>query len=213
MGTAAVGPALVSWIRAPAFNAALRTITEGAEARRYGIELDAYRAAEAKKILDEVIHGSVFETHSPVESYTMLYLNPPYSHEIGEGKNQRLEQVFLEHTFRWLKPGGVLVLIVPFDRVNDCRGVLTPQFRDKTIPPAAAGVAFLAQLPQIAWAILAIVLINGAFNFWQEYRASQLVAALRKEIPRAARVLRDGMQHRVPAREIVPGDVPGAPRW
>ena len=106
--------------------AALRTITDGAEARRYGIELDAYRAAEAKKILDEVIHGSVFETHSPVESYTMLYLNPPYAHEIGEGKNQRLEQVFLEHTFRWLKPGGVLVLIVPFDRVNDCRGVLTP---------------------------------------------------------------------------------------
>jgi tRNA1(Val) A37 N6-methylase TrmN6 len=123
--------------------AALRTITDGAEARRYGIELDAYRAAEAKKILDEVIHGSVFETHSPVESYTMLYLNPPYDHEIGEGKNQRLEQVFLEHTFRWLKPGGVLVMIVPFDRVNDCRGVLTPQFRDKTIyrlnePEAAA---------------------------------------------------------------------------
>jgi hypothetical protein len=41
--------------------AALRTITDGAEARRYGIELDTYRAAEAKKILDEVIHGSVFE--------------------------------------------------------------------------------------------------------------------------------------------------------
>ncbi len=59
--------------------AALRTITDGAEARRYGIELDAYRAAEARKILDEVIHGSVFETHSPVESYTMLYLNPPLS--------------------------------------------------------------------------------------------------------------------------------------
>jgi magnesium-transporting ATPase (P-type) len=72
---------------------------------------------------------------------------------------------------------------------------------------AAAGVAFLAQLPQIAGAILAIIVINGAFSFWQEYRASQLVAALRKEIPRAARVLRDGIQHRIPAREIVPGDV------
>ena len=59
----------------------------------------------------------MFETHSPVESYSMLSLNPPYDHEIGEGKNQRLEQVFLEHTFRWLKPGGVLGMIVPFDRV------------------------------------------------------------------------------------------------
>jgi len=72
---------------------------------------------------------------------------------------------------------------------------------------AAAGVAFLAQLPQIAWAILVIVLINAAFSFWQEYRASQVVAALKTQIPRAARVLRDGAEHRIPAREIVPGDV------
>ena len=53
---------------------ALRAITDGAEARRYGSELDAYRAAEAKQVLDEVIQGSVFETHSPVESYSLLYL-------------------------------------------------------------------------------------------------------------------------------------------
>jgi hypothetical protein len=80
----------------------------------------------------EVIQGSVFETHTPVDSYSMLYLNVPYDHEIGEGKNQRLERIFLEHTFRGLKPGGVLVMVVPFDRVNDCKGV-TPHFRDKAI--------------------------------------------------------------------------------
>lgn len=72
---------------------------------------------------------------------------------------------------------------------------------------AAAVVAFLARLPQIGWAIVAIILINGGFSYWQEYRASQLVAALRKSIPRAARVLRDGAEHRIPAREIVPGDL------
>src|SRR5262249_25103046 len=113
--------------------AALRTLTDGAESRRYGIELDAFRAAEARHLLDEVIHGSVFESHASVESYSMLYLNCPYDREIGEGKNQRLEQVFLEHTFRWLKPGGVLVMVVPFDRVTNCKGVLTPHFRDKAI--------------------------------------------------------------------------------
>jgi hypothetical protein len=112
--------------------AALRAITES-NARRYGIELDAYRAAEAKRMLDEVIHGSAFETHSPVESYSLLYLNCPYDQEIGEGKNQRLERLFLEHTFRWVKPGGVLVMVVPSDRVADCKGVLTPHFRDKAI--------------------------------------------------------------------------------
>jgi hypothetical protein len=34
--------------------AALRTITDGAEARRYAIELDACRAAEAEQMLDAV---------------------------------------------------------------------------------------------------------------------------------------------------------------
>ncbi|MEO8456481.1 MAG: cation-transporting P-type ATPase [Chloroflexota bacterium] len=72
---------------------------------------------------------------------------------------------------------------------------------------AAVGVAFLAQLQEIAWAIVAILIINGAFSFWQEYRASQVVAALGRQIPRAARVLRDATEHRIPARELVPGDV------
>ncbi len=112
---------------------ALRMITEGTATRLYGIELDAYRAAEARKVLQEVIQGSAFETHAAVESYSMLLLNPPYQHEIGEGRNERMELVFLEYTYRWLKPGGVLVLVVPFDRVSDCRGVLTPHFRDKAI--------------------------------------------------------------------------------
>jgi magnesium-transporting ATPase (P-type) len=72
---------------------------------------------------------------------------------------------------------------------------------------AAAGVAFLAQLPQIAWAIVVIVLVNGAFGFWQEFRASRVVAALNRRIPRAARVLRDGAEHRIPAVDVVPGDI------
>lgn len=59
--------------------AALRQITGETPARRYGIELDSYRAAEAHRLLDEVIQGSVFDTHCPVEAYSLLYLNPPLS--------------------------------------------------------------------------------------------------------------------------------------
>jgi 16S rRNA G966 N2-methylase RsmD len=99
----------------------------------YGIELDAYRAAEASQMLDEVIQGSAFDTHAPVESFSLIYLNPPYDFEIGDGKNQRMERLFLEHVARWLKPGGVLVFVIPFDRVYDCRGILTTQFRDKAL--------------------------------------------------------------------------------
>lgn len=113
--------------------AALRTLSDGALARRYGIELDAYRAEESRKILDEVIQGSAFDTHSSVESFSLLYLNPPYDFEIGEGKNQRMERLFLEHVARWVRPSGVLVMVLPPDRVYDCRTVLTPQFKDKAI--------------------------------------------------------------------------------
>ena len=113
--------------------AALHKLTDGAAVRRYGVELDAYRAEEARKILDEVIQGSAFDTHAPVNSFSLVYLNPPYDFEMGEGKNQRMERLFLEHIARWVRPGGVLVMVIPYDRVYDCRTVLTPQFKDKSI--------------------------------------------------------------------------------
>ena len=109
--------------------AALCALSDGASARRYGIELDAYRAEEARKVLDDVIQGSAFDTHAPVESFSLLYLNPPYDFEIGEGRNQRMERLFLEHVGRWVRPGGVLVMVTPHDRVYDCRAVLTLQFK------------------------------------------------------------------------------------
>ncbi|MBI2912748.1 MAG: cation-transporting P-type ATPase [Chloroflexi bacterium] len=72
---------------------------------------------------------------------------------------------------------------------------------------AAAALAFLAGLPQLGWAILAIILINAGFSFWQEYRAGQLVEALRQRIPLAARVRRDGIEQRIRAADLVAGDV------
>ena len=112
---------------------ALCALSDGAAVMRYGVELDAYRAEEARKVLDEVIQGSAFDTHAPVESFSLLYLNPPYDFEIGEGKNQRMERLFLEHLVRWVRSGGVLTMVAPYDRVYDCRTVLTLQFKDKAI--------------------------------------------------------------------------------
>lgn len=123
--------------------AALRQIAGSEHAACFGIELDAHRAADARLALHEAVHGSLFETHCPIESFSLLHLNPPYDFEIGEGKNQRLERAFLDHTYRWLKPGGVLILIVPQERVWDCRTVLSTHFKEKAIyrltAPEAAG--------------------------------------------------------------------------
>lgn len=45
-------------------------------------------------------------------------------------------------------------------------------------------VAFLAGLPQIGVAVLAVNLVNGAFGFWQEHKAEKAAEALRRILPR-----------------------------
>jgi len=113
--------------------AALVAITADSCSKLYGVELDSHRALEARTTVGEVIQGDAFETKAPVESFSLLYLNPPYDFEVGEGKNQRMEKLFLEQFFRLLKTGGALVLVIPFDRIYECRNILSPHFKDKAI--------------------------------------------------------------------------------
>jgi tRNA1(Val) A37 N6-methylase TrmN6 len=112
---------------------ALAEITAGSKGVCYGIELDAFRAEEAAKALHHVIQGSCFDVHCPVESYSLAYVNPPYDYTGSERRGERAEGVFLEHTFRWLKPGGVLALVIPSPRLGTCADVLAVQFRDKAV--------------------------------------------------------------------------------
>lgn len=109
---------------------AFAEITSGASVLRYGIELDTGRAREAGTKGISVIHGNCFDVQSPVESFSLIYLNPPYDFEISEEKSQRMEKLFLEHVYRWLKPGGVLVVVVPGKRIADCTVLLSRHFRD-----------------------------------------------------------------------------------
>ena len=110
--------------------AALQQITKGGNCRLYGIELDAARAATAAAAGVTTIHGSTFDTHSTVERFSLLYLNPPYDSEIGTLSNRRMEELFLDHTFRWLRIGGVLVFVIPFERFSTCVDVLSAHFTD-----------------------------------------------------------------------------------
>jgi len=68
-------------------------------------------------------------------------------------------------------------------------------------------VGFIAQMPQLGVAIWMVNLINGAFSFWQEYKAEKATQALRGLLSPYARVLRDGEERRILAEELVPGDV------
>jgi hypothetical protein len=108
--------------------AALHLVTSNATVRRYGIELDAERARLAGVSGIDTIQGNTFDAIAKPESFSLLYLNPPYDSEIGPIANRRMEAVFLEHTYRWLVMDGVLVLVIPYERLHDCAGILSSHF-------------------------------------------------------------------------------------
>lgn len=56
-------------------------------------------------------------------------------------------------------------------------------------------------------AILLVILINGLFSFWQEYRAECAIDALQRLLPRRVKVLRDANMHELDADQLVPGDI------
>ncbi|MFJ9012157.1 hypothetical protein [Streptomyces canus] len=56
-------------------------------------------------------------------------------------------------------------------------------------------------------AILAVVVLNAAIGFAQEYSAERTAQALEAMVPHACRVLRGSERLEVPARDLVPGDV------
>lgn len=72
---------------------------------------------------------------------------------------------------------------------------------------AAGLVALIAQIPELAIAIWMVNIINGAFSFWQEFRAGKATEALKKMLPAHVRVLREGKEQQLLAEDLVPGDV------
>ncbi|WP_409329844.1 cation-translocating P-type ATPase [Trujillonella humicola] len=72
---------------------------------------------------------------------------------------------------------------------------------------AAAGLALVGGLPQLAVAVVVVVVLNGVFAFVQEYRADRAAQALRDLVPHRVTVVRDGRRQEVDAVDLVVGDV------
>lgn len=73
---------------------------------------------------------------------------------------------------------------------------------------AAAALASLSLgQPTDAVIVSAVVLLGVLASGWQEHRADRAVEELRALAVPRARVLRDGAERTVPARDVVPGDV------
>jgi len=72
---------------------------------------------------------------------------------------------------------------------------------------AAAVISALLGDTIDALAIFAIILLNGAIGFFQEYRAENAVAELKRMTAPRARVIRDGSASTMEVSSLVPGDL------
>src|SRR5262249_44225896 len=83
------------------------------------------------------------------------------------------------------------------------------QFRDVVVWVllVATAVSMLMGEREDALVIILIVILNAVLGVVQERKAEKSLAALQRMAAPAARVVRDGEEREVPAREVVPGDL------
>ena len=79
---------------------------------------------------------------------------------------------------------------------------------------AGAALAFVAErfdpgqgMASLGVAIVGVIVINGIFSFWQEYKAERAVAALRQLLPQKVKAQRGGETVEILASDLVPGDI------
>jgi magnesium-transporting ATPase (P-type) len=72
---------------------------------------------------------------------------------------------------------------------------------------AAGALALVGGLPQLGAAIFVVILLNGVFAFVQQQRAEHATERLRDLLPRLVSVIRDGRPMRIPAADLVTGDL------
>ena len=93
-------------------------LAKGLNCQSWGAELSPSRAALALEKMDRLFNTPWGSCHLTGESITLLFLNPPYSHD-RLGDQKRLELEFLKSSTPKVVRGGVLIYIVPHQLLRD----------------------------------------------------------------------------------------------
>ena len=105
----------------------------------------------------------------------------------------------IEHGPNTIKAKGKKPLIIIF----------LEEFKDLMVMIliVAAGLAFIAGEVTDASVIFFIVVLNAFIGFMQKYKAEKAIEALRKLVAPQSRVIRDGVEKLIDAKNLVPGDI------
>jgi sodium/potassium-transporting ATPase subunit alpha len=178
-------------------------------------------AAEIQKVKDSAAKGTQDMTHLPVsyshasefgnldwhtiapnEIYTRLSTSPQQGlsteqakrrlTEYGKNKPSPPPTHYFQQIFGYFFKGFGSILLVGSILVF-------VSWKPLGQPPAQANLA-------LAIVLLAVFFIQAAFNAWQDWSSSRVMASITTMLPDSCLLLRDGEQVTLMASDIVPGD-------
>ena len=87
--------------------------------------------------------------------------------------------------------------------------ILIAQFKSLIVGllVVATVIAFAMNEPLEGSAILVVIFVNAMIGFFTEWRAEQALHALQRQTVPVGHVIRDGIEHEIPAKDLVPGDL------
>lgn len=109
---------------------ALNMLIANTKGKSYGVELDKHRAKQAEGKIDFVISSAIENTNITKNNFSLMLLNPPYD---WDESGERKETLFLAETAKYLMPGGILVFIIPFNRLNDVWHITNTHFENLSL--------------------------------------------------------------------------------
>lgn len=119
-------------------------------------------------------------------------------HQIGL-KSSQVKDLQKKYGLNIIKPKGKKPLVLQFFE----------EFKDVMIAILiiAAILAYIGGEKVDGTVILGIVILNAFIGFFQKYKAEKAVEALKKMVQPHAKVIRDGTEKIIEAKDLVPGDI------
>src|SRR5712692_5681032 len=107
---------------------ALAAVASALDGEPFAAEVQRDRAALCRERFSRAIWGDAFRLRLSHHAFSLLWLNPPYDRQAAAKGGYELK--FLRELDRAIAPGGVLVYLIPRDRLAAASTYLSGHFQD-----------------------------------------------------------------------------------